>query len=81
MLVLGRKKNQSIIIGDDIEVMIVEIDGENVKIGVQAPKKIHIYRKELLKEIELANIKAAVRKKPELPLDDLKKIDKGLNDS
>ena len=81
MLVLGRRKNQSIVIGDEIEVLIVEIDGENVEVGVQAPRHIQIYRKELLKEIELANIKAAVTKKPEFPLRNLKNLNNSPKDS
>ena len=73
-MVLGRKKNQSIMIGDHIEIMILDIDGDNVRIGVQAPKNIHIYRKELLKEIELVNIKSAVKTKPGIPVESIRKI-------
>lgn len=48
MLVLTRKEGQSLIIGDNIEITIVGINGKQVKIGVEAPKEIKIMRKELL---------------------------------
>ena len=51
--------NQSIIIGDDIEVMIVEIHGDQVKIGVKAPRQITVHRKEVYEQIQRQNIEAA----------------------
>jgi len=59
MLVLSRRKDEKIIIGDGIEVTIVEIRGDNVKIGVSAPKEIPIYRAELLDAVRQANYEAA----------------------
>jgi carbon storage regulator len=59
MLVLTRKKGQSIVIGDDIEVSIIDIQGDQVKIGVNAPKNVTIHRKEIFLEIQQENIKAA----------------------
>lgn len=47
MLVLTRKENESIVIGEDIEVRVARIQGNNVRIGVIAPKNISVYRKEL----------------------------------
>ncbi len=47
MLVLGRKVGESIIIGDNIELTITEISGDRVKIGIEAPAEVTIYRKEL----------------------------------
>lgn len=58
MLVLSRKKGESIQIGPDIELTIVQIDGEQVKIGIKAPKQVEIYRKELFEEIQQANTAA-----------------------
>jgi len=60
MLVLTRKKGQSIIIGDDIEVSIIEIQGEQVRIGINAPKHITIHRDEIYKEIQKENQKASM---------------------
>ncbi|MGF7429823.1 carbon storage regulator CsrA [Thermoanaerobacterium thermosaccharolyticum] len=58
MLILTRKIGQSLIIGDDIEVKVVSIDGENIKIGISAPKDVSVVRKELL-EVKDENKKAA----------------------
>lgn len=55
MLVLTRKKEQSILIGDDIEIVIVDIGDDKVKIGVNAPKAMKVFRKELLQEVEQEN--------------------------
>ena len=52
MLVLSRKINESIIIGDDIEITIVGIAGRKVRIGVNAPKDISVHRKEVYEEIK-----------------------------
>lgn len=59
MLVLTRKKGQSIIIGDNIEITIVETFGDQVRLGIKAPKEISIHRKEIYLEIKEENIKAA----------------------
>ncbi len=59
MLVLSRKKNQGIIIGDNIELTIIEIQGDQVRIGIKAPKNVSIYRKEIFLEIQDENKKAA----------------------
>lgn len=58
MLVLARKENESIIIGDNIEVQVVNIKGDHVKIGIKAPKNIKVYRKEIYEEIQKANQEA-----------------------
>lgn len=55
MLVLTRKKGQKLMIGDDIEVIILETKGESVKIGIKAPKNVAVYREEIFEEIKKAN--------------------------
>jgi len=52
MLVLTRKGNQSIMIGDDIEVSVLAIMGEKVRIGIQAPRDVPVFRKEVYLEIQ-----------------------------
>ena len=59
MLVLSRKKDQGIIIGENIELTIIEIQGDQVRIGIKAPKNVSIYRKEIFLEIQNENKKAA----------------------
>lgn len=71
MLVISRKKGQSILIGEDVEVTVTKIDDGSVKLSISAPKNITILRKELYKEIESEN-KSAVSSDISL----LKKIDK-----
>ncbi len=62
MLILSRKKDESIIIGDNIEIKILEIDGgSRVSIGIEAPKNVEILRKELYEEVENENKSAAVK--------------------
>ncbi|GGH64439.1 hypothetical protein GCM10008014_42820 [Paenibacillus silvae] len=60
MLVLTRKKGESIVISDDIVLTVLSVDGENVKLGISAPKEIDIYRKEVLEAIEQNNQNAAM---------------------
>lgn len=59
MLILTRKKGESIQIGDDIEITIAAIQGEQVKIGINAPKHIEIHRKEIYLDIQNENTEAA----------------------
>ncbi|MBB6062482.1 carbon storage regulator [Thermosipho japonicus] len=58
MLVLSRKIGQSIIIGNDIEIKILKIDGGEIKIGIEAPKDIKVLRKELYEELLKENKEA-----------------------
>lgn len=59
MLALSRKKNEALIINNNIEITILEVKGDQVKIGITAPKEIPVYRKEVYMQIQEAN-KAAV---------------------
>lgn len=58
LLVLTRKRNQSIIIADEIEVTILEIRGDQVRLGVSAPKRVTVHRREVYEEIREANREA-----------------------
>jgi len=55
MLVLGRKKGESIIIDDNIEIIVTAIEGDTIKLGFKAPKHITIHRKEIYLEIQEEN--------------------------
>lgn len=59
MLVLTRKVNESIQIGDEIEVKIVSVDGDQVKLGISAPKHVDIHRLEIYQQIQEENRKAS----------------------
>lgn len=59
MLALGRKKNETIIIDGEIEITVLDISGEQVKLGIKAPKHISIYRKEIYMQIQQENKKSA----------------------
>lgn len=55
MLALSRKKNEALIINNNIEIAILEVKGDQVKIGISAPKEVPIYRKEVYLQIQEAN--------------------------
>jgi carbon storage regulator len=59
MLVLTRKKDQSIIINDNIEITVLEVQGDQVRLGINAPKDISIHRKEVFLQIAEENKKAS----------------------
>jgi len=71
VLVLARKRDQSIVIGDDVEVIIVDVHGDQVKLGITAPRHIPVHRKEIYEEIQRENIRAAQSK-----AEGLEKLDK-----
>ena len=58
MLALSRKKNEALVINNNIEITILEIKGEQVKIGISAPKEVPIYRKEVYLQIQESNKEA-----------------------
>ena len=64
MLVLSRQRDETIMIGDDIEVTIVDIRGDKVRLGINAPKEISVHRKEVYDAIKREN-RAAAQVKPE----------------
>lgn len=55
MLALSRKKNEALVINNNIEITILEIKGEQVKIGISAPKEVPVYRKEVYLQIQESN--------------------------
>jgi carbon storage regulator len=72
MLVLSRKIDERIMIGDQIEISIVDIKGDQVKLGIIAPSQVKVYRKEVYQAIQRENIEAARVKPSALPtLDEL----------
>ena len=70
MLVLTRKTNQSIMIGDEIEVSVLAIMGEKVRIGIEAPRSVPVFRKEVYLEIRQDSAK---------PEEERKAVDEALN--
>lgn len=58
MLALSRKKNEAIVINNNIEVTVLEVKGDQVKIGINAPKEVPVYRKEVYLQIREANSEA-----------------------
>jgi carbon storage regulator len=59
MLVLSRKVNQSIMVGDNVRVVVVAVDRDQVKLGIEAPREIAVHRSEIYEEIQRANRSAA----------------------
>ncbi len=59
MLILSRKLNEKIIIGDDIEISVLEMKGEHVKLGIMAPQSVKVYRYEVYQAIQNENQAAA----------------------
>lgn len=64
MLVLSRKKNESIIIGDDISIVVIEIRGDKVRLGVEAPKEVPVHRNEVYEAIERHKLAAEAKDVP-----------------
>jgi carbon storage regulator len=58
MLVLTRKPNQSIMVGDQIEISVLSVTGEKVRIGIEAPRTVPVFRKEVYLEIQAGNVAA-----------------------
>ena len=65
MLALTRKKGDAIVINNDIEITILDVKGDQVKVGIAAPKEIPVYRKEVYLQIQEANEEAMTKQTPE----------------
>lgn len=78
MLVLSRQRDQTIMIGDDIEITVVDIRGDKVRLGINAPKSIQVHRKEVYDAIKSENLRAAGLKPEDLPKSE--EIDKDKKD-
>ena len=59
MLALSRKKNEALVINNNVEITILEVKGDQVKIGIEAPREVPVYRKEVYLQIQEANAAAA----------------------
>jgi len=59
MLALSRKKGEAIVVNNNVEITVLEVKGDQVKIGITAPKEVPIYRKEVYVQIQKANEEAA----------------------
>ena len=69
MLVLSRKINESIMIGDQVEIKVLEIRDNHIKLGIIAPKNVSIHRQEVFAEIRDENVRAARQDRPLPSLD------------
>lgn len=67
MLVLSRQRDQSIMIGDDIDITVVDIRGDKVRLGINAPRTVSVHRKEVFEQIRNENLKASQLKPGDLP--------------
>lgn len=69
MLVLSRQRDETIMIGDDIEITVVDIRGDKVRLGINAPKDVSVHRKEVYEAIKRENRDAARIKPEDIPPD------------
>jgi carbon storage regulator len=71
MLILSRRVNEKIVIGDDVVVSVVEVRGDQVKLGIEAPRNVKVFRQEVFDAIQEENKKAAAAAGAQLPLLDI----------
>jgi carbon storage regulator len=64
MLVLSRQKDESIMIGDDVEIVIVDVRGDKVRLGINAPREISVHRKEIYLAIQKEKLEAGTGAAP-----------------
>ena len=69
MLVLSRKKRESIVINDDIEITVLDVAGDRVRLGIQAPAKVPVNRREVYDAIKAAEAAKAAQATGEVPID------------
>ncbi len=75
MLVLSRQRDETIVIGDDIEITVVDIRGDKVRLGINAPRSVQVHRKEVYDAIKRENAQAS-----QFRVDDLSDADKKIRD-
>ncbi len=73
MLVLSRQRDETIMIGDEIEITVVDIRGDKVRLGINAPRQVQVHRKEVYEAIKRENAEAS-----RVQLDDLSGVDRSL---
>ncbi|HUW41479.1 MAG TPA: carbon storage regulator CsrA [Rectinemataceae bacterium] len=71
MLILSRRVNERIVIGDNIVVSVVEVRGDQVKLGIEAPREVKVFRQEVYDAIQEENRRAAAASGMQLPLIDI----------
>lgn len=71
MLILSRRVNEKIVIGDEIVVSVIEVRGDQVKLGIEAPRSVKVFRNEVFEAIQAENRAAAMASEVQLPLIDL----------
>ncbi|SDX28414.1 carbon storage regulator CsrA [Paenibacillus sp. CF384] len=77
MLVLSRKKGEAVVIQDNIEITVLEINGDTIKLGFKAPREVEILRKELYAQVEQSNLESATQvSNLQILKDQLKKMKK-----
>lgn len=64
MLVLTRRRGEAIVVGDDVKIVILEVNGDQVRLGVEAPRSVSVHREEVYKEIQASNERAARPRAP-----------------
>jgi len=73
MLVLSRQRDETIMIGDDIEITVVDIRGDKIRLGINAPRAVQVHRKEVYEAIKQENAEAS-----QVQLDDLSVVNRSL---